>query len=344
MESSPASNYKDYRFVPLPIYSPSYLMNNLTSNGGDLFVFANTAESQPKVVSYSKEFIEKGEQQNQPQIFQWKDGSDCLSVRYLLVQNKWHLVVSTTKGCQIYNQNATRLLFHFDSKKKLAEGKLNFFTSAATGFEKGTGDEFIAAGTVTGEIYSCILNGATFVKELAFQMTHASSITAMSGDPKSQTLAVGNSNGYVIIFDCDNQTEWKAKASVPTKDEIPVVSVGLIVKGGENYYAVAYANGSVKLITPAGVVVSEIGAHSRGINALTCHPQRPIFATCSDDTFVNVYEVTGETVENLDVNLLLSSKVNDFVIVGLAFGGDGLKSLIGAPYDYKNLTVWNQIL
>ena len=84
------------------------------------------------------------------------------------MQNKWHLVVNTTKGCQIYNQNATRLLFHFDSKKKLADGKLNFFTAAATGFEKGTGEEFIAAATVTGEIYSCILNGSTFVKELAF--------------------------------------------------------------------------------------------------------------------------------------------------------------------------------
>jgi WD40 repeat protein len=103
-------------------------------------------------------------------------------------------------------------------------------------------------------------------------MTDTSAITAMSGDPKSQTLAVGNSNGYVIIFECDNQTEWKVRASVPTKEEIPVVSVGLIVKGGDNYYAVAYANGTVKLITPTGVIVAEIGAHSRGINALTCHP------------------------------------------------------------------------
>ncbi len=35
-------------------------------------------------------------------------------------------------------------------------------------------------------------------------MTDDSAITAMSGDPKSNTLAVGNSNGYVIIFECDN--------------------------------------------------------------------------------------------------------------------------------------------
>lgn len=223
----------------------------------------------------------------------------------------------------------------------MANGRLNFFTSCATGYEKGTGDEFIATGTVSGEIYSCTLNGATFVKELAFQMTDASAITAMSGDPKSQTMAVGNSSGYVIIFDCDNQTEWKSKASIAPKDEIPVVSIGTLVKGGDNYYAAAYANGSVKLITSAGVVVAEIGAHSRGINALTCHPTKAVFATCSDDTFVNVYDVAGESAENLEVNLILSSKVNDYQLVGLAFGGEGNNSLIGAPYDYKILTFWN---
>lgn len=35
-------------------------------------------------------------------------------------------------------------------------------------------------------------------------MIDESAITAMSADPKSKTLAVGNSNGYCIIFSCDN--------------------------------------------------------------------------------------------------------------------------------------------
>lgn len=46
-------------------------------------------------------------------------------------------------------------------------------------------------------------------------MTDESAITAFAGDSKSKTLAVGNSNGYVVIFECDNQTEWKPLFSIP---------------------------------------------------------------------------------------------------------------------------------
>ena len=35
-------------------------------------------------------------------------------------------------------------------------------------------------------------------------MADESPITAISGDSKSKTLAVGNSNGFVVIFSCDN--------------------------------------------------------------------------------------------------------------------------------------------
>ena len=40
-------------------------------------------------------------------------------------------------------------------------------------------------------------------------MTDESAITAITADPRTKTLAVGNSNGYVIIFECDTQGEWK---------------------------------------------------------------------------------------------------------------------------------------
>lgn len=35
-------------------------------------------------------------------------------------------------------------------------------------------------------------------------MADDSGITAFSGDSRSRALAVGNSNGYVVIFECDN--------------------------------------------------------------------------------------------------------------------------------------------
>lgn len=143
-------------------------------------------------------------------------------------------------------------------------------------------------------------------------MTDQSAITAMAGDPKSRTLAVANSNGYVIIFEVDLQGEWKPLHSIAPKDEIPVTSVGLLTRSGDNLFAVAYANGQVKLISASGWVAAEINAHSRGINALTCHPTRAFFATSSDDTFVTLWEVSDDTLSKLDVNVVLTSKVNDY--------------------------------
>jgi WD40 repeat protein len=167
-------------------------------------------------------------------------------------------------------------------------------------------------------------------------MIDNSAITGMACDRKSQTLAVGNSNGYVIIFECDNQSEWKPIHNIKPKEEIPVTSLDVLNRS-ENLYIVGFANGEVKIISPKGQVLVEMSAHSRGINALTCHPSKPLFATCSDDTFLNIFEVK----ESLDIGLVLSSRVNDYQLVGVAFGGD---SVISSPYDFKNLAVWNHVV
>lgn len=86
-------------------------------------------------------------------------------------------------------------------------------------------------------------------------------------------------------------------------------------------FMVGHASGLVKLyLCETGQKVCEIGAHSRQINALVAHPTRSVFVTASDDTFVNVWEVTGATIDRLDINLMISSIVNDYQVVGLAFG------------------------
>jgi WD40 repeat protein len=156
-----------------------------------------------------------------------------------------------------------------------------------------------------------MFNGGSFAKDLGFEMVDQSAITGMSCDIKSQTLAVGNSNGFVIIFECDNQTEWKPVHSINPQNEIPVTAVDTLIRGSENLYAVGFANGLVKLIHPNGHILCELSAHSRSLNALVCHPSKPIFSTCSDDTFVHVFKVSGEASDKIDVNLHLGSRVND---------------------------------
>ena len=113
---------------------------------------------------------------------------------------------------------------------------------------------------------------------------------------------------------------------------------------GENLYIAAYQNGLIKLLSPQGTVICELTSHSRMINALVCHPSKSVFATCSDDTFVNIFEVSGDKVEKIDINLIVSSRVNDYMLCGVAFGGESNNSVVAVPYDYKTVVIWNNIV
>lgn len=115
-------------------HSPSYIGNNLTTNNGELYAFINNLEPSPKVVIYNRDLLEKGEI-SQPQVVQWKDQSECFGVSYVYAQDKWHLCINTTKGTQIYNHNATRLLTTVESKKKLAEGRVNIFLCSSVAYD-----------------------------------------------------------------------------------------------------------------------------------------------------------------------------------------------------------------
>ena len=59
---------------------------------------------------------------------------------------------------------------------------------------------------------------------------------------------------------------------------------------------------------------------------------------------MNVFEVSGDKLDKLDVNLVLASRVYDYMLVGVSFGGEGHNSVVSIPYDYRNLIVWNNIV
>jgi hypothetical protein len=64
-----------------------------------------------------------------------------------------------------------------------------------------------------------------------------------------------------------------------------------------------------------------------------------LFATCGDDTFVNIWEVTGQS-DKIRVSHFLGSRVNDMMVVGVTFGGAASRSMVAVPYDYAQMVVW----
>lgn len=111
-------------------------------------------------------------------------------------------------------------------------------------------------------------------------MKDGNPITHMTFDDRSKVLAVGNANGYVVLFTAE-EVDKKIEL-VPNKNfltppaEIPLTSLGTLFRG-DNLLVAAYSNGTVKIFTFKGDILCEIGAHSRNINAVACHPEKSIF-------------------------------------------------------------------
>ena len=58
---------------------------------------------------------------------------------------------------------------------------------------------------------------------------------------------------------------------------------------------------------------------------------------------MNMWEVTGnQTTSSMNVNLLLSSRVNDWILTGVNFINDN-HSVACAVYDFKTMLVWEDV-
>ncbi len=128
--------------------------------------------------------------------------------------------------------------------------------------------------------------------------------------------------------------------------DLPALSVAHLARGAQSLFIVGYASGIVKIFMAAtGAPVCELAAHSRQVSAVACHKSgKAVFATVGDDTFVNVWELSGAKVENTEVKLLVSSRCPDLQLTGVAFGGPKMSSVVAAVYDYKQVLVWDDIL
>ena len=88
-----------------------------------------------------------------------------------------------------------------------------------------------------------------------------------------------------------------------------VNSIGVVNPGNYEHslFACALSNGLVVMVdVDSGEKICELQAHSRTINQLVCHPTIPLIATCSDDTFINLWYLEFEEKDLKDVHLKLT--------------------------------------
>jgi len=113
---------------------------------------------------------------------------------------------------------------------------------------------------------------------------------ALTFDERTKTLVAGTSTGYLIFFRVEGVSEIIPSSSLCSEAEVPVTSMGTLNRG-INLCIASFANGLIWICSFDGSLVAEITAHSRCINAIACHPTRSVFASVSDDTFMNLFEV-----------------------------------------------------
>lgn len=271
----------------------------------------------------------------------YKEFDYIVNTNYVKKEDKWNLVVCCYKSCQIWNYNGSRLQEKLEAPES-EEGSPYAFTCSSRAVSDN-GIEYIAIGTNKGEIFFNKEKGST---QSVFQMHDNNPITHMTFDERSKVLAVGNSNGYVVLFkaeESDDKVKLNPISHLEPPNEIPLTSLGTLFRG-ENLLVSCFCNGTVKIHTFEGAQVCEIGAHSRNINAVCWHPSKSIFWTVGDDWFLNVWEVIGDTTDKIEVDLRLSSKITDLMLVGVHFSGEDNSSIVAVPYDYPNLILCENVI
>lgn len=178
----------------------------------------------------------------------------------------------------------------------------------------------------------------------------SNAIMSMASDAKSQTLAVATGNGAILFVKPQDDAEWTTVfdlgKSLAVRD-VPALSVSHLQRSqGQSLFVVGFASGMVKIyLADSGAPVCELAAHTRQVSAVACHQGgKSVFATVSDDTFMNVWEVSGNKLETIDVQLVVSSRCADLQVTGVAFGGPKMSAVVASIYDYKQILVWDDLI
>eukprot|EP00657_Telonema_sp_P-1_P008421 TRINITY_DN29565_c0_g1_i1.p1 TRINITY_DN29565_c0_g1~~TRINITY_DN29565_c0_g1_i1.p1 ORF type:complete len:151 (+),score=41.00 TRINITY_DN29565_c0_g1_i1:95-547(+) len=91
-----------------------------------------------------------------------------------------------------------------------------------------------------------------------------------------------------------------------------------------------------------GIVVVEIGGHSRVINALDVHPTKDMFVTVSEDTYVNVWSLPSET-NHQEIGLLLNAQIDSQQLCGVQFCCADQSSIMVSAYDSTQLVLFSPL-
>ncbi|KAF1336645.1 hypothetical protein FI667_g469, partial [Globisporangium splendens] len=117
-------------------------------------------------------------------------------------------------------------------------------------------------------------------------------------------------------------------------DGFPVTSLSMAM---DHWLFCGYTTGRLRIFKKENnfQLHAEVAAHSRAITALDVHDHQ--VATVSEDTFLNIWELTSSKT-SAKVKLVSSQCVQNDLLTGVAFAG--AKSIVTASFDTAHLKLW----
>jgi len=251
-----------------------------------------------------------------------------------------HLVVASSQGVQSWSEGGENVEWfrriddalegsHVDTSQ---EELMQFhFMRGLTSFPcTSLRSDVVAVGTSIGTIDVLREDG-----ELACKIVTGmeSPISALASS--SRFIACGNDQGSVFAY----STEMNEKGSFVSVMCLPGLGEPVTAICCRDTAVIAgFTTGHIRLYwAHLGSLALEITAHVRGITGLSLHHNNNYIASCSDDTFVNVWTLPDGVGVSMD--LAFQEKLENRMCTGIAWLPDG--KLCAASYDDDDLVLFS---
>jgi len=244
------------------------------------------------------------------------EASQVTSVRYLELAHGCVLCVSSTNGTQIYNEDATTLLFFAPISDPTGSPGIQKCHQAACVVAPF---QHIIIGTSEGSLI--LVQAAACDKYVAMPDSApatgaATEVTDICYCAAAQSVFSAHTNGEIRIWQPAQSGPYTNVATMAGSGQSPVAISSLGAR-----LLVVYGPGTICLydaISPEHELQVEISAHARWINGCAVREDQGLVATVGEDTVLNVWQVDPNTGR---VGVHHSSVVTDKLLTGCVFYG-----------------------
>ena len=249
--------------------------------------------------------------------------SMILQAKWCVLPQRTLLVITSVKGVQMFEADGSIMVFWQALTQHANGGVVQYARGIAA-----VGEKYICVGTADGGIlvYEIPPKGTA----LKFQETlsvHECSITDIQAN--GDTMISGDESGKMIIWNSGGHF-----VNIKTIEGYgyPATSICL----WKTFVIAGYGSGHVRIFSfETGVIIVEIAAHAKWINAIDIAPQAGLLLTTSEDSYVRVFNLHN-------FELCFQKSAGDIQLTGGRFLDEDGKSFGVTGYDSTEVQIFQK--